>query len=1077
MLIHTLGIVVRARGMMKVSKETGITRAGLYPALSPKGNPSFEQSLYCIFVQNPSPGRTVFRYARQQDITSPTRWAAIVCIQDAVPFDRRRAPDAAMIAAGGRKKIQGRCGMKRTTSACLCVGFLALNACGGGGGSGPPPPPPLAITPASIDLLVNGTETFAASGGTPPYEFSVVSGGGSIDATSGKFTAPGAAASVVVQLADSGRRTANGTVHVLATLVIAPANASVGASTVTVFSATGGRTPYTFGVVTGSGTIDSNSGKYTAPASPGSATINVVDADGNASQAMVTINPALALSPSAITMTAASNYSYSFAAQGGVPPYAYSVVGPGNVNASSGLYKAGTASGAATLQVQDAQGSTASATVDSIWVRTNGPVHAATTDGSSWYLGGEFTSVNAYQAAKMIVLDATSGSPNLACNVADGFNGNVRALLQTGTTIYAAGDFTTYRGETANYLAKINALTCALDTVFSGVGTDGPVSALALNGSALYMVGEFMLYRGAPAQHLAKIDASSGALDTVFTQSTGLGSDTAALAAASNAVYVGGLFTSYRGQSAPFLAKLDPTSGALDTTFTQNPGIDGNVSALALDGQSLYVAGQILHYRGTTVANIIKIDAISGVLDTTFSQSSGVDNAPTALTVSASSLYAGGIFSNYRGTVVSNLIKLDKATSALDAGFSATAQLNDQVATLLVSGTSLYVGGDFTAYGGSAARYLAKVDSTTGVLDQNFTQAAGFDPTAFINLHHVDALSAQNSSLVVGGSFQTYRGTTANHLAKIDIATGAPDAVFDSGSGANVTVYSLLIEGASIFVGSGSSTYRNQPYGGLVKVDKTTGVPDTRFNTSPGFTGPVDTLALSGTSLYAGGGFASYDSTTAFFLAKLDSVNGTLDPAFVPQWAFGSVVQSVAMMGTRLFAGGEFYPSVAKLDVDTAAFDPAFAGINTDGYVYAVLTSGTSVYFAGNFQTYNGSPAKSLVKADAASGAMDTTFTQPTGFAGSASTVNTLVVSQNSLFAGGAFQTYRNAPAASIAKIDLVSGQLDRTFSQSTGPSGPIYAIAPVASAVWIGGDFISYRGAPAYFFVPLDPTTGALIE
>jgi beta-propeller uncharacterized protein DUF5122 len=967
--------------------------------------------------------------------------------------------------------------MKRTTWACLCVGFLALSACGGGGGSGPPPPPPLAITPTSIDLLVNGTETFAASGGTPSYEFSVVSGGGSIDAASGKFTAPGAAGSVVVQVTDSGRRTANGTVHVLAALLIAPANPSVGASTVTVFSATGGRSPYTYSVLTGSGTIDSSSGKYSAPASPGSAAIKVVDADGNGNQTTVTINPALAMSPSAITMTAASRYSYSFAARGGVPPYAYSVVGPGNVNTSSGLYTAGTASGAATVQVQDAQGSTASATVDSIWVRANGPVHAATTDGSSWYLGGEFTSVNAYQAAKMIVLDATSGDPNLACNVADGFNGNVRALLQAGTTIYAGGDFTSYRGGTANYLAKIDALTCALDTVFSGVGTDGPVAALALNGIALYMVGEFMHYRGASAQHLAKIDASSGALDTVFTQNTGLGSETAALAVASNAVYVGGLFTSYRGQSAPFLAKLDPTSGALDTTFTQNPGIDGNVSALALDGQSLYVAGQILHYRGTPVANIIKIDAISGVLDTTFSQSSGVDNAPTALTVSASSLYAGGIFSNYRGTAISNLVKLDKATSALDAGFSGTAQLNDQVATLLVSGTSLYVGGDFTVYGGSVARYLAKVDSTTGVLDQNFTQATGFDPTGFINLHHVDALSAQNSSLVVGGSFQTYRGTAANHIAKMDVAIGAPDAVFNAGSGANATVYALLIAGESIFVGGGNSTYRDQPYGGLVKVDKTTGVPDTQFNASPGFAGPVDTLALSGTSLYAGGGFASYDSTIAFFLAKLDSVSGTLDPAFVAQWAFGSVVNSIAITGSSLFAGGEFYPSVAKLDAATAAFDPAFAGINTNFYVFAVLTSGTSVYFAGNFQTYNGSPANSLVKADAASGAMDTLFTQSTGFAGPPAIVNTLAVSQNSLFAGGVFQTYRNSPAASIAKIDLASGKLDTTFSQPTGPGGPIYAIAPVASAIWIGGDFITYRGAPAYFFVPLDPTTGALVD
>lgn len=42
MLIHTLGVVARARGMMKLSKDTGITRAGLYKALSPGGNPSFQ---------------------------------------------------------------------------------------------------------------------------------------------------------------------------------------------------------------------------------------------------------------------------------------------------------------------------------------------------------------------------------------------------------------------------------------------------------------------------------------------------------------------------------------------------------------------------------------------------------------------------------------------------------------------------------------------------------------------------------------------------------------------------------------------------------------------------------------------------------------------------------------------------------------------------------------------------------------------------------------------------------------------------------------------------------------------------
>jgi len=41
-LVNTaLGNIARAKGMTQLAKETGITRDGLYKALSPDGNPSF----------------------------------------------------------------------------------------------------------------------------------------------------------------------------------------------------------------------------------------------------------------------------------------------------------------------------------------------------------------------------------------------------------------------------------------------------------------------------------------------------------------------------------------------------------------------------------------------------------------------------------------------------------------------------------------------------------------------------------------------------------------------------------------------------------------------------------------------------------------------------------------------------------------------------------------------------------------------------------------------------------------------------------------------------------------------------
>ncbi|MBP6002090.1 MAG: putative addiction module antidote protein [Pyrinomonadaceae bacterium] len=41
LIVAGLGDIARARGMMTLARETGLTREGLYKALSPEGNPSF----------------------------------------------------------------------------------------------------------------------------------------------------------------------------------------------------------------------------------------------------------------------------------------------------------------------------------------------------------------------------------------------------------------------------------------------------------------------------------------------------------------------------------------------------------------------------------------------------------------------------------------------------------------------------------------------------------------------------------------------------------------------------------------------------------------------------------------------------------------------------------------------------------------------------------------------------------------------------------------------------------------------------------------------------------------------------
>lgn len=40
-IVHALGVIARAKNMSQLARDTGITREGLYKALSTNGNPTF----------------------------------------------------------------------------------------------------------------------------------------------------------------------------------------------------------------------------------------------------------------------------------------------------------------------------------------------------------------------------------------------------------------------------------------------------------------------------------------------------------------------------------------------------------------------------------------------------------------------------------------------------------------------------------------------------------------------------------------------------------------------------------------------------------------------------------------------------------------------------------------------------------------------------------------------------------------------------------------------------------------------------------------------------------------------------
>src|SRR5205085_10483935 len=93
---------------------------------------------------------------------------------------------------------------------------------------------------------------------------------------------------------------------------------------------------------------------------------------------------------------------------------------------------------------------------------------------------------------------------------------------------------------------------------------------------------------------------------------------------------------------------------------------------------------------------------------------SGTDTSVLAVAVSGTDLYAGGYFNTAGGIAATNIAKWDGTSwSALGSGMGGACPFKcPHVTALAVSGSRLYAGGLFTTAGGVAATNIAKWDGS-----------------------------------------------------------------------------------------------------------------------------------------------------------------------------------------------------------------------------------------------------------------------------------------------------------------------------------------------------------------------------
>ena len=208
---------------------------------------------------------------------------------------------------------------------------------------------------------------------------------------------------------------------------------------------------------------------------------------------------------------------------------------------------------------------------------------------------------------------------------------------------------------------------------------------------------------------------------------------------------------------------------------------EGLASVLQADGSlragvagSFDASGYRMELTATGAPRFVPAQAACGTADwdAQFGPPNGTNGEVDALAVMGNAIYVGGNFT-FAGNVAANRVaKFDTTTntwSALSEG-GGNGVNNGSVKALAVSGNSLFVGGDFTLAGAVGANQVAKFDTTTNTWSA-LTQGDGNGVSGTVN-----ALAVIGNSVFVGGQIRVANlgGTGAtpeisvNAVAKFD---------------------------------------------------------------------------------------------------------------------------------------------------------------------------------------------------------------------------------------------------------------------------------------------------------------------
>jgi len=615
----------------------------------------------------------------------------------------------------------------------------------------------------------------------------------------------------------------------------------------------------------------------------------------------------------------------------------------------------------------------------------------------------------------------------------------------------------------------------------SGYVTNGEVKAIAHAGSITYIGGTFTEVGPATGPGVG-INESTGA-DLGWARIWGGGGSISAVVSdGSGGYYIGGSFSEVQGHPAENLAHIK-SNGEVDTGWL--PKANGEVKALAVVGEIVYVGGSFT-VIGTNNASRNRVAALkaSGVVGegeaTTWNPKA--NNTVNALALSGTSVvYVGGTFTEIGSTVVVRnrlaAIKTNATATATAEATSWNPKANNTVNALALSGTSVvYVGGTFTEIGSTVVVRNRLAAIKTNAEATETAEATTWNPNATAG--EVKALAISGEVVYVGGTFTVIgtNGLTRNRLAAINTnATAEATAEATTWNpNANAEVNTLAVVGTStVYVGGAFTTIgtNNQTRHRIatIKTNATATATAEATTWNPNADNTVKALAISGSTVYAGGAFASIGATVRNRLAALNGSN--IPTSWNPNP--NAEVKTLSVSGEIVYAGGTF----TTIGTNNAA-RPRLAAINTNasgeatatattwnpnattGAVNALVVSGEVVYVGGTFTIIGtNSQTRNRLAAIKTNATATATAEATTWNPNASAEVKALAVSGEVVYVGGSFTTIGSTPEtrnrlAAIKTNATAEATAEATTWNPNATAGEVNALAVVGEVVYVGGTF-----------------------